>query len=288
MAVATSSTPTGKELAGLFDEVHLIRSGAQFIVFGARERGSGRPVACKVPHYARAAWVHELVLAQAALLQRLAGHPHVLSSFGTVTLPDGRPVLVLDRCAATLAERYTGVRLPLPQALATGIKIAGALDAVHRAGWLHCDVRTANVLLDLTGEPVLGGFDEAVATDPRAPRFPRHTITASTAPELLEDGLPLPASDVYGLAAALYELIAGQPAFRQYDGESAATVIVRVLGGQVQPIVEADVPFEVSDLLTWALSADAAKRPPTPAWFAEELARLEARLGLPRTPVILG
>jgi hypothetical protein len=89
---------------------------------------------------------------------------------------------------------------------------------------------------------------------------------------------------VYGLASTLYELAAGRAAFRQYAGESPASAIVRLLGGRAQPISAAGVPFELSDLLTWALAADPACRPPSPAWIAEELARVEQQQGWPRTP----
>ena len=47
------------------------------------------------------------------------------------------------------------------------------------------------------------------------------------------------------------------------------------------------MPLELSDLLTWAMSADPAKRPPNPAWIAEELGRIEQRQGWPRTKMIL-
>jgi hypothetical protein len=81
----------------------------------------------------------------------------------------------------------------------------------------------------------------------------------------------------------LYELVAGRAAFRAYAGESPASVIVRVLSGHVQPLLAPGIPLDVSDLLTWALSGDPAKRPPTPAWLTEELRRIERRQGWPRT-----
>jgi hypothetical protein len=84
----------------------------------------------------------------------------------------------------------------------------------------------------------------------------------------------------------LYELVAGRAAFRAYAGESPASVIVRVLSGHVKPVVAAGIPLDMSDLLTWALSGDPAQRPPTPAWLAEELRRIERRQGWPRTNVV--
>jgi serine/threonine protein kinase len=144
-------------------------------------------------------------------------------------------------------------------------------------------VRPHNVLLTEAGEPVVAGFDEAVRVVAAATRAPLHEVSPHTAPELLEGADPSSASDVYGLAATLYELVAGHAAFREYAGESAASVIVRVLSHPVLPIFAPHVPFELSDLLTWALRADPAQRPPSPAWIGEELRRVEAKQGWPRT-----
>lgn len=267
------------DLVRRFGDVSLIRQGAQFTVYEGTDE-LGRAVAIKTPDEARPTWVHDMLRRQAELLTSIADHPNVITLYDSITLADGRPALVLDRCVATLAETEVGRRMPLHLALALGGKLADALDTVHRAGVLHCDVRPASVLLTSSGEPVLAAFDEVVSLRAGAPRYPQHVVTAYTAPELLEGAEPVPATDVYGLAATLYELISGQPAFRQYDGESAATVIVRVLSTPVQPVVAADIPLEVSDLLTWALAADPAARPPSPAWFAEELGRLRSQLGL--------
>jgi serine/threonine protein kinase len=105
---------------------------------------------------------------------------------------------------------------------------------------------------------------------------------------LLEGGLPTAASDVYGLASTLYELVAGRAAFRAYVGESPASVIVRVLSNPVLPIVAPNVPLEISDVLTWAMAPRPQDRPPTPAWLAEELGRIEGRQDWPRTRMVVG
>ena len=115
-----------------------------------------------------------MLQAEGQLLARIGNHPHVITLFQSLTLDDDRPALVLDRTTGSLAERLAlGERLPLEQAVAIGVKIAGALETSHSAEVLHCDVRPGTILLTEFGEPVLAAFDESVSTRPGAPALPR-------------------------------------------------------------------------------------------------------------------
>src|SRR3954468_9217163 len=91
---------------------------------------------------------------------------------------------------------------------------------------------------------------------PTRPPPPLHNLPPHTAPELLEGAEPSPASDVYGLASTMYELAAGRTAFRAYVGESPASVIVRVLSSRAKPVVPPQVPLELTDLISWAMSPE--------------------------------
>ena len=287
MALATRNWLAGAELGHRFAEVRLLRAGSRFTIYAGRETSTDRRVVIKTPDEAGAGWLREVLDNEAAVLAEVGTHPHIVTLHQRFVLDDGRPALLLEYCNSTLTEDLrSGGRLAMQDAAAIGIKLAGALETVHRAGVLHCDVRPDNVLLTEMGEPVLAGFDEAVRRDAVDTRAPLHVTTAHTAPELLEGETPSEASDVYGLGSTLYELVAGRAAFRAYVGESPASVIVRVLSGQVKPIVAPDVPLEMSDLLTWAMAPDPAARPPSPAWVAEELGRIERRQGWPRTRMI--
>lgn len=270
-------------LATRFDNLETLHQGVRFTVYRGRPHGSDRHVAVKAPHDASASWLWDVLENEAVALTEIGGHPNVIALDELIHLPDGRPALVLEYCPGSVADTLHGDgRMELGNALALGVKLAGALETVHAAGYIHCDVRPANLLVRRSGEPVLAGFDEAMRPDPEAVTA-LHVTTPHTAPELLEGGVPTPATDVYALASTLYELIAGRAAFRAYAGESPASVVVRVLSGRVAPIIAPGIPLDVSDLLTWAMSGDPAARPPTPAWLAEELGRIERRQGLPRT-----
>lgn len=286
MAIAARSWLAGDELGNRFDDVRLLRAGSRFTIYEGHDAHAHRRVAIKVPDDAGGSWVHDVLHREGRVLASIGSHPNVITLYQQFRLDDGRPALLLERCTGSFADALrAGDRMQLRDAIGTGIKLAGALETAHQAGVLHCDVRPHNVYLTEWGEPVLAGFDESESSRPGARSAP-HMTTAHTAPELLEGHEPSPRTDVYGLAATLYELIAGRAAFREYAGESAASVIVRVLSGKVKPIIAADVPLDLSDLLTWAMAADPDGRPPSPAWLAEELARIERREGWTRTRMI--
>jgi serine/threonine-protein kinase PknK len=222
---------------------------------------------------------------ESAVLAALGSHPNIVTLYRRLVLGDGRPVLVLELCAESLADRVGhGVLVPPAEAAAIGIKIGGALETAHRGGVLHRDVRTENILMTSFGEPALSDFGVATlhanaADSPALFEF----ATVHTAPELIEGGPVGPTTDVYGLSSTLYELLAGAPAFRAYQGESSASVCLRILSDPVPPIYAPTVPLELSDVLLWGLAKDPAARPPSVAWLAAELSRIAAQHGWPRT-----
>jgi serine/threonine protein kinase len=288
MALMSPDWLAGAELGHRFTDVRLLRAGSRFTLYEGREAGANRLVVIKVPEESGSPWLYEVAEHEASILASIGSHPHVVTLYQRLGLEDGRPALLMERCAGTLYDAVHSDEdaMSVSDVVATGIKLAGALETAHRSGVLHCDVRPRTVLLSEWGEPVLGGFDESVNLGRLSTRPPMHNLTPHTAPELLEGADPSPASDVYGLASTLYELAAGRAAFRAYVGESPASVIVRVLSSRAAPIVAPNVPLELTDLLSWAMSSDPADRPPTPAWLAEELGRIERHQGWPRTRMI--
>lgn len=89
------------------------------------------------------------------------------------------------------------------------IQLADALDAVHAAGRLHCDLKPANVLVDCDGRLRLCDFGLVAELGARGPEG----TAWFAAPEQLA-GLALgPATDWYAVGALLYEAHAGRPPF---------------------------------------------------------------------------
>lgn len=286
--VPASPDLTGVELLERFADVRLLRTGSRFTVYEARDPGTRRAVVIKTPNAGGPSWLGDVLDHEATILAAISAHPNIVTLYQRLTLSDDRPALVLEHCTDPVSQALgDGGRMPAQEVVSIGIKLAGALETAHGSGAVHCDVRPGNVLRSEWGEPMLSGFEQAIRIgDGYAGRPAEQLTTPHTAPELLQGEPPTVATDVYGLAATLYELVAGRSAFRAYAGESPAAIIVRVLSGTVRPIVDPAIPLALSDLLTWAMDGNPARRPPSPAWMAEELGHLEIEQGWPRTRMI--
>lgn len=261
-----------------------IGAGSLATVYRATELATGRAVALKllnVRDVSPAAL--DSFQRESKALGRLGGHPNIVTLFSSFTAPDGRPVLVLELCRGAVADAG---RLPVPQVVSLGVKLAGALETAHRAGILHRDVKPQNILRTEFGEPALADFGVAMlqATSQTTAGLFDFT-TLHVAPELLEGGRATPATDVYELASTLYQLLAGQSAFRAYDGESPAAIILRILRDPVQPLVGPDIPIRLSDEILAAMAKEQDRRTATALVFGEALQAIERAQGWPITPL---
>ncbi len=273
-----------------FADVVEIGMGSLATVYRARELGTNRHVALKLLNVREASpRALESFQRESIALGAVSSHPNIVTLYRSFRAADGRPVLVLELCRGSVGVRtIEGHGMPAAEVVSLGVKIAGALETAHRAQILHRDVKPQNILITDFGEPALADFGVAMlqsSTHTTAGLFDFTTLHA--APELLEGGETSAATDVYELASTLYQLVAGKSAFRAYDGESPASVILRILRDPVQPLVNARVPAALSDLLIYAMSKDKNNRPPTAAEFAAELAAVEVVQDWPRTQFLI-
>lgn len=255
-----------------------IGRGGCSVVYRALEVDTGRWVAIKVIDAVGASTpALESFQRETLALGALGDHPHIVTLYRALGIQERRPALVLELCTGSLGQQSeTGGPMAARRVTAIGVKIAGALETAHRAGLLHLDVKPSNILITQYGEPALADFGLALL---RAPETGPSTLigltTAHAAPEMLSGAPATPATDVYQLASTLYHLLTGQPAFRGFDGEQAASIAHRVLYGAVEPILDPAVPRTLTDLVMWAMAKEPTARPVSAAAFADALRAVE-------------
>jgi len=146
-------------------------------------------------------------------------HPHIVAVFDEGQ--DGNDAfIVMEDVRGRSLRDVIAERGALPALEVTTLihQLAEALDATHRTGLVHLDVKPANVIVDVSGNAKLTDFGIA-----RAARDSEERELVGTAryisPERVEGRPGTPRSDVYGLALVAYELLTGRPAFQGAENE---------------------------------------------------------------------
>jgi len=195
-----------------------------------------------------------------------------------------RPHVVLEQIdgprLSTLIRRYGP--LQQQQYLPLAIDIASALHYLRHIGWTHLDIKPSNVIMGAPARLI----DMSVArplSEAAELRKPIGT-DAYMAPEQCDPpdtGMPGHAGDVWGLAATVFEAVAGYRAFDDGDRESD-DLAERFPQLADEPYeLPGKVPPEVTTTLYAALDKDPDRRP-LPSEFAEALEPVLARQPRPR------
>jgi hypothetical protein len=247
-------------------------SGGFATVWLAHDEQLDAEVAIKVlaDNWAHDDSVRRRFLEEGRFLRRVESE-HVVQVHDVGELEDGRPFLVLtyaDR--GTLADRLKREPLPLEPAIGVIVQVGRGLQALHRRGLLHRDVKPANVLFRSTDEgerAVLSDLGLGKSLD----EVSRITMPGGTpsyvAPEQAMGERLDQRADQYSLGAVAYAALTGRSP-HQVDGLGAAG---RVEAPAPPSSLGFDIPDKVDAAIVRALDPDREKRWPDVESFAREL-----------------
>jgi serine/threonine-protein kinase PknK len=266
-----------------FDDVAEIGRGGFGVVYRCAQPLLDRTVAVKVLTGDLDPENLGRFLREQRAMGRLSGHPNIVTILQVGTTTSGRPFIVMPYHAKGSLEAVIRRHGPLDwcETLRVGVKLAGALDAAHRAGILHRDVKPGNVLLTEYGEPELtdfgiariaGGFRTATGVVAASPAF--------AAPEVLEGKTPAAVSDVYSLAATLFCALTGHAAFERRSGEQVVAQFVRITSQPIPDLREQGFPHGVAAVIERAMARDSDARPASAAAFGDELRDVQRGSGV--------
>lgn len=266
-----------------------IGRGAMGEIYCATDTALGRPVAVKLlaRRYAEDVAIRARFTREALAAARLSSAPHVVTIYD-VGEWCGRPYIVMEYLrGGSLADVLArdGAQPP-GRALAWLEQAARALDAAHRSGVVHRDVKPANLLLDDGGNVYVADFGIASAAgmDSLTQTGTVLGTAGYLAPEQAQGQRTTAASDRYAFGVVAWELLTGERPFAadSLTAEAAAHV--------TQPVpsvceLEPSLPCELDPVFERALAKDPAARYPTCAEFVADLrAALDAAAG--RTQVL--
>lgn len=189
------------------------------------------------------------------------------------------PYIVMEYVPGTsLQERIDQTAgMEVDDVLRIGSQIARGLDAAHRQGLIHRDVKPANVLIDDATETAkITDFGLARAIDGSS--FTRFGTVVGTpeymAPEQTGPGPVDHRADLFSLGSVLYAMCVGKPPFR---GELAAVLrCTREETPPPIPSIRPDLPQALVHLIEKLHRKDPAERYSSAAEVAEALERIAA------------
>jgi serine/threonine protein kinase len=250
--------------------------GGMAVVYRAHDGELERPVAIKVlaEHLSGDDDFVARFVREARLASRLS-HPNVVRVYDAGD-DDGRPFIVMEWVSGgSLADT---AHLTPERVVELGAQACAGLQHAHDAGLVHRDVKPANLLVRDDGVLKIADFGIA-----RASESTRHTqvgtvlgTAAYLAPEQVSGEDATSASDLYALAAVLYELLTGRP---PYVVTSLADLASLQSDGPIAPVrdLEPSVPPEVEAAVMHALAREPRFRPASAAELAQELTGSEER-----------
>ena len=202
----------------------LLGRGGMAEVYLVQDKERGVPLAMKV---LREDLAEDVVFIrrfkrEAKTLAKLQ-HPNIVRFYGLGQEGPLAFLLMEYIDGITLRREIFNRKRPFSQKRMTEIMepICAALHYAHQQGLVHCDVKSANIMIDRLGKVVLTDFGIARRTETATATMVGAGAPAYMAPEQIRGEDPTPQTDIYALGVILFELLSG--GMRPFIGESAET-----------------------------------------------------------------
>jgi Tol biopolymer transport system component len=272
---------------GPYEILAPLGAGGMGEVYRARDKRLEREVAVKIlaDHLSSSPEIRERFDREAHAISSL-NHPRICT-LHDVGQCDGTDYLVMEYLEGqTLGERLAKGPLPLKEVVRIGTEICEGLEAAHRQGLVHRDLKPGNIMLTKTGAKLMDfglakpiGMRTAAAVASGAPPSftavatmtgpsPLSPLTAAgsivgtiqyMSPEQIEGKEADARSDIFALGAILYEMTTGTRAF---EGKSQLSLASAILEHEPAPIasIQPLTPPALERIVLTCLAKDPVQR----------------------------
>ena len=271
---------SSSDFLGPYRLIRLIRSGRRCNVWEAQKDRDSDRVACKVVLENFKNDKQEIEqLRNEAMVGKDLNHPNVIKIFEFVN--HNTPFIVMQLFNAKnlkqeIRENPEFVAVNIPEYIP---KCAEGLEHLHNKGFIHCDVKPDNFLVDEQGNVKLIDFSIARPLKKQgafSKLFGKKAIQGTRsymAPEQIRGKALDRTVDIYGLGCVLHELFSGKPPFTGVTADELLMKHLRLAPPSLQALNKS-VSDEMSALIGKMLAKNPAKRPQTMREFLNEFKRV--------------
>src|SRR6266516_2906606 len=277
---------------GPYQIISQLGVGGMGEVYLAQDGRLGRKVAVKLlPSYFTRDRDRVGRFRQEARAASALNHPNIITIHEIGELNDQQFIVTEFIDGETLRERINRGPLPLNETLDIATQVTSALDAAHKAGIIHRDVKPENIMVrrsglvkvldfglaKLTEKPLTETNDSDVPTliqtDPQVVMGTVNYMSPEQARGLAMDAR----SDIFSLGVVLYEMITGR---KPFQGQTVADTLIAVLQEEPLPLVQQrpEVPAELERIVRRALQKEREKRYQTAEEVLHDLKSFDAEI----------
>jgi len=186
-----------------------------------------------------------------------------------------QPYIVMERLAGeTLLPQIDKLPLVAPEVASLGAKIADAIEALHRQGVVHLDIKPSNIMFRPAGEVVLIDYGLARHRDLPDLLQEEFRVPYGTAPYMAPEQVlgvrSDPRSDIFALGCLMYFFATGIRPFG--DPQRLRGLKQRLWRDPVPPrALNPDIPPPLQEIILRCLEVKAGRRYPSAAQLAFDL-----------------